>query len=321
MIEVVFGESAYGSLKVAQGYGKGKYQSGAVSVFMRNTDGVNSSKEEIQAIKQQVEDCERKNWEMTVPLESGREDAYCFDMALSVGDISDNGLGKQRSKVLKQMLSVGCAEDIDVLIDEKMQENANALTSILERYSTGEEVRIWYSDNPDEICGMHWLMAQFQTVKKETAIYLVKLPKWEYEKGNTIISRNGWGEIAPGEWGKYISLQEKIQPAFLSVCAMKWRQLQEENAPLRAILNGQLQSVSEEIYDSFILREIAVQENEFKMAVVIGNVMGKYQLGISDVWIAERIEKMIDNGELEVISEAPERGPSYRRKLRKRGNV
>ncbi len=321
MIEVVFGESAYGSLKVAQGYGKGKYQSGAVSVFMANTDGVNPSKEEIQTIKQQVEDCERKNWEMAMPIESGRGDAYCFDMALSVGDISDDGLGQQRRKVLKRMLSVGFVEDIDTRIDKKMQNTANALESIIERYSAGEEVRIWYSDNPDEICGMYWLMAQFQAIKNQTAIYLVKLPNWEYKEDNTIISRNGWGEIAPGEWGKYISLQEKVQPVFLSVCAMKWRKLQEENAPLRAILNGQLQSVSEEIYDSFILREIAVQENEFKMAVVIGNVIGKYQLGISDVWIANRMEKLIANGVLEVIREAPEEGPSYRRILRKRGNV
>ncbi len=31
MIEIVFGEGACGSLKVAQGYGKGKYLGGAVS--------------------------------------------------------------------------------------------------------------------------------------------------------------------------------------------------------------------------------------------------------------------------------------------------
>lgn len=37
MIEVVFGESASGSLKIAQGYGRGKYRGGAVSVFIRNT--------------------------------------------------------------------------------------------------------------------------------------------------------------------------------------------------------------------------------------------------------------------------------------------
>ena len=43
---------------------------------------------------------------------------------------------------------------------------------------------------------------------------------------------------------------------------MKWNQLQNENAPLRAMLNGKLQSVSEDIYDSFILREIAEQPEE-----------------------------------------------------------
>ena len=55
------------------------------------------------------------------------------------------------------------------------------------------------------------------------------------------------------------------------------------------MLNGKLQSVSEDIYDSFILREIAEQPEQFKMAIVIGNVLGKYQLGISDVWISKRL--------------------------------
>ena len=49
MIEIVFGEGACGSLKVAQGYGKGKYLGGAVSVFIRNTDGTAPAAEEIQA--------------------------------------------------------------------------------------------------------------------------------------------------------------------------------------------------------------------------------------------------------------------------------
>ena len=87
--------------------------------------------------------------------------------------------------------------------------------------------------------------------------------------------------------------------------SMKWNQLQNENSPLRAMLNGKLQSVSEDIYDSFILREIAEQPEQFKMAIVIGNVLGKYQLGISDVWISNRIDKMLEDGVLEIIQDAP----------------
>ena len=56
MIEIVFGEGACGSLKVAQGYGKGKYPGGAVSVFIRNTDGTAPAAEEIQAAQLRAEE-------------------------------------------------------------------------------------------------------------------------------------------------------------------------------------------------------------------------------------------------------------------------
>ena len=47
MIEIVFGESACGSLKIAQTYGKGKYRGSAVSIFMRHEDGRVPSSDEI----------------------------------------------------------------------------------------------------------------------------------------------------------------------------------------------------------------------------------------------------------------------------------
>lgn len=319
MIEIVFGQSASGSLKVAQGYGKGKYPGGAISVLINNTDGTNPTEEEMKVARIQAEEKERQDWEKTVNLASKREDVYCFDIALSIGDISDNGLGEQRRAVLENMLSFYYIEDVKYHVQETLKNIEKSLASVIERYVNGEEIRIWYSDNPDELCGMFWLMGQIHTLKSKTPIYIVKLPNWEYGEGKTVISRNGWGDVAPSEWGKYIPLQEEVHPIFISACAMKWSQLREENTPLRVMLNGQIQSVSEDIYDTFILREIAMQNNEFKMAVLIGNVLGKYQLGISDVLVAKRIETMIENGKLEVIKEALDGEPSYRKLLRKRG--
>ena len=78
---------------------------------------------------------------------------------------------------------------------------------------------------------MYWLMKQLQPLNCQTTIYLVKLPTWEYGKENTMTSKIAWGEVSPGEWGNYITLQEKANPVFLSACAMKWNQLQNENAP------------------------------------------------------------------------------------------
>lgn len=317
MLEIVFGENACGSLKVAQSYGKGNYCGGAVSVFIRSTDGTDPTAEEIQAAQLRAEEEARLAWENAIPLNSKREDVYCFDIALSVGDISDNGLGEQRKAVLKKMLSVCRVEDLHHQVEDKMQKTKAALSAVMERYRNGEEIRIWYSHNPDELCGMYWLMAQLRPLNNRTTIYLVKLPIWEYGKENTIISRNAWGDVAPGEWGKYISQQEEARPAFISACAMKWSQLQSENAPLRVSLNGQLQSAPEDIYDSFIFREIAAQPEQFKMAIAIGNVLGKYQLGIGDVWVTNRIDSMIENGMLEIVQDAPKGELSYRRILRK----
>ncbi len=318
MIEIVFSDSACGCLKVAQNYGKGKYHGAVTSVFLSHKDDAEPTAEEIQEAQLRAEKNARLAWENAIPMGGKSSDIYCFDIALSVGDISDNGLGERRKSVLKNMWSVYPFEDLEQQIEEKLLKSKTALSSVMERYTNGEEIRIWYSHNPDELCGMYWLMTQLRPLNCQTAIYLVKLPVWEYGKENTIISRNAWGDIAPGEWGKYTSHQEKVRPALISAYAMKWRQLQEENAPLRVMLNGQLQSVPEDIYDSFIFREIAEQPEQFKMAIVIGNVIGKYQLGIGDAWISFRIEKMINEGILEIIQDAPKNDISYRRVLRKR---
>jgi len=46
-------------------------------------------------------------------------------------------------------------------------------------------------------------------------------------------------------------------------------------------------------------------------------VIGKYQLGIGDSWVAFRIEEMIREGKLEVVSAVAEDMPVYHRVLKK----
>lgn len=45
MIEVVFSESAYGSLRIAQSYGMGEYHGGATSVMILKKDGSRPTQE------------------------------------------------------------------------------------------------------------------------------------------------------------------------------------------------------------------------------------------------------------------------------------
>ena len=80
MIEIVFGESACGSLKIAQTYGKGKYRGSAVSIFMRHEDGSVPSSDEMKKAQLQAQEQERIAWENAIPLGGKSSDVYCFDM-------------------------------------------------------------------------------------------------------------------------------------------------------------------------------------------------------------------------------------------------
>lgn len=318
MIEVVFSQSACGSLKVAQSYGVGQYHGGDAVVFLHTEEGFCPTEEEIRVAQMQAEEKARRDWENAIPVGSSRNDIYCLGLALSMGEITETKIGAQRRAALEKIYSVWPKEHMEEQLDEVLQSVQEDLASVLERCAAGEEIRVWYSHNPDEMCGMYWLMAQLRTLKHGGTVHLVKLPEWDCQDDTTMRMYQGWGEIGPGEWGKYLSFQQEGKPVFIETCAMRWRELQQENAPLRICLNGKLQSAPEHIYDSYILRELDAQGDEFSEAKAIGNVLGKYQLGIGDAWIALRIEQFIKEGMFEVITSPPSNGLIYRRMLRKR---
>lgn len=317
MTEVLFNQNACGSLKCAPHSGPSHGSDGVTAVFLRGKDGAAPTEEELRRAQQQAEERLRRERENAVPLSVKSRDIYCFDLALSVGDISESDFCPKRRAVLAQLLSVRPEVDAPCQAD-KLAERAQAnLAALLDRCRAGEPVRIWYSHSPDELCGFYWLLARLHRLEGCGAIYTVRLPEWMDRDGQSLVTCTSWGDVSPGEWGRYAPAAKQASPALLSFCAQNWARLQSENAPLRASLNGQLHSVPADFYDSFIRREIDTQPDTFNEAAVIGRVLGQYQLGIGDAWIAGRIEQMIAAGELTVVRQAPHDEPSYRRTLQK----
>lgn len=312
MIDIVFSDSACGSLKMAQHYGEGPFRSGCVSVFVCHDDGSPATADEIQAAQQEAEAQARREWEQGEPMDGNSADVYGFHLGLSIGDISEDIPGPLRQKALEPLYSFYPGENV---ASELLQNAAAQLHDIQNRVSNGEDLRLWYSDQPDELCGLYWLLTQLPPQRGR--IYLVKLPEWELREDGSIARYNSWGDIAPGQWRRFLSWQTPAPTAFCRACAGIWRTLQAENAPLRAVLNGRLVSMPETLYDSFITREIAAQEGTFREARLIGSVLGKYQLSIGDAWIALRIEEMIRAGRLEAMTQASPDVPAYHRILRK----
>lgn len=319
MIDIVFGESAGGSLKIAQSYGKGKYVGGCTGVIIQHSDGRKPTKEEVNAAQQEAEQKEREAWEAAVPLGGNPSDVYCFSLGLSMGDISEGALCPQRQEVLENLFDI-YAEGHQA-VSEMFQRAREDFKAVCGRMAAGEDVRIWYSSQPDELCGLFWFMAQTEPLalfRKQIygQIHVVALPSWQNDQGS-VVRRTSWGEVSPAEWHQHLSLQKQVPQAFCTGCASHWRQLQTENAPLRAVINSQLVSVPETFYDDFILREISLEEEEFLEAKVVGQVLGKYQLGIGDMWVASRIQKMVEEGSLKVITPPAKGDPQYHRTLKK----
>lgn len=318
MIEIVFSDSACGSLRMAQHCGEGPYQGGYISVIVSHTDGSKPTEEEIQTAQRKAEEDARRAWERAVPLGGSPVDIFGFSLALSIGDIGKNRSGRKRRQVLEQLFSIYPNDKGHQAAQEMLRGANENLKAVQKRAAEGEPLRIWYSDQPDDMCGLYWFMEQMSHWKMHsTEVLVVKLPDWDEDEHKVILRKSGWGEVAPEEWHRYLPLQRPAPSAFQQSCISRWRELQREDTPLRAVLNGQLTGVPETLYDSFILREIAAEDNEFQEARVIGRVLGNYQLGIGDAWVALRIEEMIRSGKLEVVSPVTENMPIYHRRLKK----
>lgn len=320
MIEIVFSESAKGSLKVAKAFNGRKPATTVIGVILGEADtpAKAATEKEIEAAKAEARKRHRLAWEKAVPIEGNPGDVFSFSPCLSYGDISNADLDS-RIDVLTQLLSVWYPAEAREQAVAQIAKDKEEFDAVMKRaIDDSEPMRLWYSNNPDELCGLYWFLYQLhQQEECNGAVYLVKLPELEYRENGTMVKHMGWGEVAPEEFSRYIYLARPMLPVFENACAADWRQLMQENAPLRAVLNGRLRSMPVDLYDTFIEQEIERMPDEFNESILIGNVLGRHQLCIGDCLIALRIEEMIRDGKLAVITQPAEGDPLYRRILKK----
>jgi len=178
VIEIVFSDSAGGSLKIAQHYGDGEYCGGTVGVIISHSDGSEPTKADIEKVQRKLEERERLAWKKAVPLGGDSADVFSFNLAWSVGNIADSFVGIERLAVLERLFSI-YPEDVGKPAAEQLYQSAiKNLDTIRNRAENGETLRIWYSNQPDEICGLYWLMNLLKSWGLfSVKVVLVKLPE------------------------------------------------------------------------------------------------------------------------------------------------
>lgn len=306
MIDILFTEGAAGSMQVAKSLNLDVIPS--TFVIFHRPDGSVPTPEELAGEEAQVEEEYRKKHENAVPVEGDCRDVVCFPLKLSIGDISEP-FSEKRADFLQSMVLIA-GEDFAGIGRELMDTARRSMEKVL---SPSGPVRIWTSRNPDELCGFCHILT---LLPKNADIRVVELPEYEVID-NELRAYSGWSDIEPTELGRFQAMERPLTDTERRYFAGLWRELQTENGPLRAVVNGKLCTVGADFYDWLILRELDEQPDLFHEGRLIGQLLGRYQLGISDFFIARRIEEYISRGMLTPATAPAENDPIYHRYLKK----
>ena len=299
MLELCFDMSTRGALRVAQHCGGGGIA--ARGFILGMAEGPTAAADHwAETVCCRAEERLREQEILrreAIPLGGNPGDVLTLSLGLDMGDIREP-LGEVRYQLQRQWY-----DGENEIADRDWGRNLEAAER-LKACGPGDTVRIWADRTPHSACGLLHAASLLKDTK--AAVHVVFLPLWrETGDGKTLVSYLGWGEVEPELFGHFLSHEIPVPPVALGAMAHQWEALRRENAPLRAVVNGQVRSVREDFYDEMIRRHIP--EGQTKIANIIGDVLGREKPGIGDVWLAERIRWMLSAGELRMVREDPER--------------
>ena len=117
------------------------------------------------------------------------------------------------------------------------------------------------------------------------------------------------GETAPDVLPYFYKRRRQLTETEQAALLTEWTRMQEKNSPLRAMVNGKVQSVLADFYDETILS--CVPEEESPAALTIGRAIAKLDKTgnrVSDMLIFSRIRALGAAGRLEILQD----GATYR---------
>lgn len=308
MVELCFNQSAQGALKMAQHCGgKGRHSVGIV--FCTSEDGEKPSRRAVRARLRKVRAEQDRLDRYAVPLGNKSSDVLCLGLALSLGDITaplaEDG---PRRALFRQFHTDfpldGKEAERAAEADADWREVLAVAEELRARAAAGEEVRIWADDTPDGACGLRHAAALLAGL--DARVTLVSLPRWwERPDGAVVRWDRGWGEVHPEEFGLHLGGAEELTRPVLRMLALEWERLREENAPLRAVVNGRVMGVSEDFYDPVLRR--CLTEKPQKVANVLGQALVQLS-GVGDWLLARRLRAMAEAGAVRVDEAGSTRG-------------
>lgn len=237
-------------------------------------------------------------------------DVIYLPLMLDIGDISKPILGEYRKNLIYKMLYLeqwGADKKMKTELKALGNKYAKQFRRLNGYLSESEPLRVWYSDTPYSICGLMWLCSRLRRYKGE--LWTIKLPHFVVRNEGTPDEygcfRYDWGDVEPDEFEELLPLQRRLSGIEVIMNGVSWDVLETENAPLRAVVNGEVISVPANFYDFLIFKYL--DDTPVQEAVLIGRILGENPLGISDLWYARRIDELIAKKRVIIIENSPKK--------------
>ena len=115
------------------------------------------------------------------------------------------------------------------------------------------------------------------------------------------------GEVAPNLMPYFYQHRRQLTETEQAQLLSDWKRLQEENTPLRAMVDGRVQSVPADFYDEAILSRFKETEEEVCMIIgrSIAHIDQKMGNRVGDMFVFSRIRALAQAGKIEIVQDAP----------------
>lgn len=139
--------------------------------------------------------------------------------------------------------------------------------------------------------------------------YAKRLERRDREKRTSggIVQYGSVGEMESGEVWYFYKHRRQLTETEQAQLLSDWKRLREENAPLRAMVDGKVQSVPVDFYDEAILSGIT--EAEMPAALAVGRAIGELDRKtgnrVGDMLVFSRIRALAQAGKIEIVQDAP----------------
>lgn len=178
-----------------------------------------------------------------------------------------------------------------------IQQYVENVDILLKKAAKNEPIRIYMETSPADVSGYIFVCHLLDPY--DIGLHLIEVPQVLHNPDYTTFFPS-LENILYQHLDYLLSLDKEVPYYDVNYYSMIWESIRNENSALRAIVNGQIMSVSDDIYDVMILNRFEKSKLEVQ---AIGEIIGIYQQKLNDYFLADRIQKLIEKDQLTVLED------------------